>query len=252
MDLPQSDPSFYGEQHADVYDRIYAQSFSTDLAVQDLADRAERHHGPVLDLGVGTGRLAIPLHRAGIEVHGLEGSPAMIEQMGARTGAADIPVFQADMANFDLPADYGIIVCAVSTLFMIPTRSGQISCLSSARRALSADGIVMIEGLVPNPCRYDVESRRVELRHLDDQTVHLVVSEYEPTGQTISIDHVFAGPGGVKHHQVTLHYAWPLELDLMATQAGLRLVERFGGWNGQPFTSSTNDHVSIYAPAGPD
>lgn len=170
----------------------------------------------------------------------------MIAQLRDRADTADIPVWQADLADFDLPERYAVIVCAVSTLFMLPDRAAQIGCMRSAARHLQPGGVVVIEAFVPDPRRYDTTGERVELRHLDDTDLHVVVSQHDQAAQTLTITHVLAGPDGIKRYPVLLRYAWPSELDLMANLAGLELAERLGSWNGRPFDSSTTDHVSLY------
>lgn len=240
------DPASYGDTHADAYDLIYANAFPTDLAAARLTELAATRHGPVLDLGIGTGRLAVPLRQAGTEVHGIDASPAMIARLRAQPEAVNIPVWQTDIADFSLPHRYAVIVCAVSTLFMLPDRDTQISCLRCAGRHLQPNGLLVVEAFVPHPLRFDPAGRRLELRHLDDTGLHLVISHHEPAEQTVTITHVFGGPDGLTHYPVTLRYAWPTELDLMATMAGLDVVERIGGWDGRPYTSATTDHITTY------
>jgi SAM-dependent methyltransferase len=243
-------PSAYGEAHVDVYDALYADAFRTDLAVERLAGLAADHGGSVLDLGIGTGRLAQPLVQAGIEVHGIEASPAMIERLRKQPGTADISVWRADMADFSLPGRYGVIVSAVSTLFMLPDSQRQIDCLRCAADHLGPGGVVVIEGFVPDQSRYDRKGDRTELRRVGENSLHMVSSHHDPITQTVVITHVQAGADGVRSYAVTLRYAWPSELDLMARLAGLELVERFGGWDGRTFDAATTDHVSIYRLAG--
>lgn len=240
------EPSRYGESHADVYDRIYANAFQTDLACRHLVELAERHGGPVLDMGIGTGRLAVPLRQGGVDVHGIDASTAMIERLRGRPDTAGIPVWLADMSDFELDDRYGVIVCAVSTLFMLPDRDTQISCLRCAARHLRPDGVLVVEAFVPDLRRYDAEGQRVELRHLDDHDLHVVLSRHKLTDQTITITHVLATADGVRSYPVTLSYAWPSELDLMAAMAELELVERTGGWDARAYDDTTTDHVSTY------
>ena len=246
MEEPRYDPASYGESHAGVYDRIYAHVFQTDLACRHLVALAERTHAPILDLGIGTGRIALPLRKAGIDVHGIDASDAMINRLRAQPGGADVPVWRADMADFDLPDRYGVIVCAVSTLFMLPDRATQIGCLRSAARHLRPGGVLIVEAFVPDPVRYDHHGERVEVRHLDDDSLHLVLSQHRPRQQTVTVTHVLAGAGGVRSYPVVLSYAWPTELDLMAGLVGLELVERTGGWDDRPYDDTTTDHVSTY------
>jgi SAM-dependent methyltransferase len=239
------DPAGYGETHAGVYDRIYP-AFATDAAVARIVAMAAATPGPVLDLGVGTGRLAIPLRAAGVDAHGIDASPAMLAELRARPGGAAVPVREADIADFDLPDRFAVVVCAVSTLFMLPDRGRQAACLRAARRHLRPGGLVVVEAFVPDPGRFDDDGRRVELRRFDDDGFHLVVSHHRPDRQTITVVHVVADGPGVLRRQVVLHYATVAELDAMAGEAGLVLVGRHGGWDGRPPGPDTTDLVSTY------
>ncbi len=237
------DPAAYGETHAGVYDQIYADAFRTHDAVEFLTAAADG--GPVLDLGVGTGRLAIPLTAAGVGVHGLDASPAMLAELRSRTGSDNITVIEADMAAFALPDRYQVIVSAVSTLFMLPDQQHQIRCLRCAREHLRPGGLLVVEAFVPDPTRFD-HNRRTHVRHLDDSRAHVVISRHEPTMQRIHNEHVLADREGVHRYRVVLRYGSPAELDAMAQVAGLTLQDRFGGWKHEPYDESTTDHVSCY------
>lgn len=239
------DPAAYGNTHADVYDRIYP-SFPTAAAVARIIELAAEIPGPVLDLGIGTGRLARPLRAAGVDVHGIDASPAMIAELRSRPGGADIPVHQADIADFDTDHRYSVIVCAVSTLFMLPDSDHQTACLTNARRHLADGGLIVIEAFVPDPHRYDQHGERVELRHFDDTSFHLVVSTHRRDTQSITITHVLGHGNRNERHQVELHYATPQQLDDMADTAGLDLVQRAGSWDLHPYGPGTTDHISIY------
>lgn len=239
------DPAAYGNTHAHVYDRIYP-SFPTAAAVARITELAAEVPGPVLDLGIGTGRLARPLRAAGVDVHGIDASPAMIAELRSRPGGADIPVHQADIADFDIDHRYSVIVCAVSTLFMLADSDHQTACLNNARRHLADGGVIVIEAFVPDPRRYDQDGERVELRCFDDTGFHLVVSTHRSDTQSITINHVLGHGDRVERHRVELHYATPQQLDAMADTAGLALVQRAGSWDRHPYGPGTTDHVSIY------
>lgn len=237
------DPTAYGEGHACVYDQIYADAFRTGDAVQFLTSAAG--DGLLLDLGVGTGRLAIPLAAAGVAVHGLDASPAMLAELRSRSGANAVGAFEADMTDFMRTDRYQVIVCAVSTLFMLPDQDAQIRCLRCARDHLRPGGIVVVEAFVPDSARFD-HNERTEVRRLDDNGAHVLVSRHEPSLQRIHNEHVLIDRSGVHRHAVTLRYSSPAELDLMARLAGLTLERRFGGWKNEPYDDTTTDHVSCY------
>ncbi|MDQ2848966.1 MAG: class I SAM-dependent methyltransferase [Actinomycetota bacterium] len=247
--MSDAQASSYGEQHAPVYDRIYRRQHTPDAAVAALAAAAGAD-GAVLEMGVGTGRLAIPLAALGISVDGLEGSPAMLEQMRRRPGGDRVGAFQADLANFELPRrDYAVAVCAVSTLFMLPTAQDQQRCLVSAARHLGPGGRLMIEAFQVDPSRFDATGHRTEERPTDDGSRHTVVSTHDALDRSIRIRHTLTDAAGHdERYEVTLHYLSTAQLDEMAVKAGLMLMERWHDWGGGPATARSTDPISISQP----
>lgn len=137
-----------------MYDRIYGARFVPDAAVAALG--AAAGDGPVLELGLGTGRLAVPLTEQGVPVDGIEASSAMVAQLRAQPGGAAVGVFQVDLDGFELPRhDYAVAVCAVSTLFMLPSAAAQARCVAAAGRHLRAGGTLFVEAFRPDPSRFD-------------------------------------------------------------------------------------------------
>jgi len=237
--------SEYGDTHAGVYDRIYGARFAPDGAVVALA-AAAGPGGRLLELGVGTGRLAVPLLGRGVHVDGIEASGAMIELLRTRSAGSRVGVFQVDLTDFDLPRrDYDVAVCAVSTLFMLPGRAAQQRCIASAARHLRPGGRLFIEAFRPDPSRYDADGRRVETR-ADAAGGHVVKSVHHPERRCIDITHELSDESGTAAYRVTLHYATLDELDEMALAAGLSLSARWHDWSAQPATESSTDPISVY------
>lgn len=237
--------SDYGDAHASVYDRIYGERFIPEPAVTALA-RAVGPEGRLLELGIGTGRLAIPLADRGIRVEGIEASAAMIEQLRSQAGGEHIPVHQVDLADFELPhKGFNVAVCAVSTLFMLPGRSSQQSCMAATARHLRPRGFLFIEAFRPDPSRFDDDGNRVELR-TDPYGTHVVRSHHDSVQQAIHITHELSDGSDVASYRVTLHYASCNELDEMAALAGLNLRERWHDWSGRPAGEDSADPVSVY------
>jgi len=238
--------SEYGDTHAGVYDRIYGARFAPDLAVAALA-AAAGPGGRLLELGLGTGRLAIPLVGLGVRVDGIEASTAMIDRFIARSAGLQVGVFQMDLTDFDLPCvDYDVAVCAVSTLFMLPGRAAQQSCIASAARHLRPGGRLFVEAFRPDPDRYDVDGWRVEARPDPGGDGHVVKSLHDPNRRCIHITHALSDASGTHAYRVTLHYATPDELDEMALLAGLTLTARWHDWAGTPASESSTDPISVY------
>lgn len=245
-----SNAGAYGQQHAGVYDRIYGARFAPDDAVLTLALLAR--DGGVLELGVGTGRLAIPLAQRGVRVDGIEGSQAMVDQLSRQAGADRVGVIVADLADFELPyRSYAVAVCAVSTLFML-SPDAQRSCVQATARHLRPGGLLLIEAFQPDPTRFDVHGNRTEHRD-SEQGTHTVHSHHDPHHQTISITHLLgtattdsgSNRGGGKY-MVTLHYQNLTQLDQLAAAAGLTAAFRWNDWSGAPYRTESRDPVSGY------
>jgi 2-polyprenyl-3-methyl-5-hydroxy-6-metoxy-1,4-benzoquinol methylase len=178
--------SAYGERHALVYDRIYGARFVPDAAVQTLAAAAGL--GAVLEMGLGTGRLALPLAARGVTVDGIEASATMIERLQAQPGSERVAVHQVDLVDFHLPrTDYAVVVCAVSTLFML-THEDQRTAIHAAARHLRPGGTLFIEAFRPDASRFDRDGHRVETRTTEVGS-HLVRSRHDPVGRSITIEH---------------------------------------------------------------
>ncbi len=238
--------SEYGDTHADAYDRIYGARFAPDAAVETLA-KAAGPGGRLLELGLGTGRLAIPLLERRVHVDGIEASGRMIERLRAQPGGTRVGVFRADLADFNLPRmDYDVAVCAVSTLFMLSGHAAQRSCIASAARHLRPGGRLFIEAFRPDRDRYDADGRRVETRPDPGGGGHVVRSCHDADRRCIHITHELSDASGLTAYDVTLHYATLEELDQMAGLAGLAVTARWHDWTGTAAGKSSTDPISIY------
>lgn len=228
-----------------MYDRIYGARFVPGATVTALARAAAG--GRVLELGVVTGRLAVPLTAQGVPVDGIEASPAMIAQLRGQPGGDRVGIFQVDLDGFELPRrDYTVAVCAVSTLFMLPSRAAQARCLAAAARHLMPGGQLFIEAFRPDPSRFDVADRRVETRPNNDGITHQVRSRHNAAAQTISITQLVGEGSQGKSYEVTLTYATESQLDAMAAAAGLHLADRWHDWQGTLADASSTDPISVY------
>lgn len=229
----------YGDRHAAVYDRIYGRRFAPGAAVRSIAEAAA--DGAVLELGVGTGRLAIPLAARGIVVDGIEASPAMVAQLRTQPGSDRVGVHHADLAGFTLPRhDYAVAVCAVSTLFMLD-HDAQLGCLRSTAAHLRPGGRLYVEAFRPDASRFDGDGHRVEDR-TQGPVHHVVRSTHDPDARTIRLSHEL--DDGT--YEVVLHYRTPEELDAAAAAAGFHLTHRWHDFNGAPVRPDSPDPVSVY------
>lgn len=235
-------PETYGDRIAGVYDELYS-DLDTEGAVETLAELAAG--GPVLELAIGTGRLALPLAKRGLEVHGIDASEAMVAKLREKPGGADTPVTIGDFADVGVDGSYALIFVAANTLFALLTQEDQLRCFENVAAHLADGGVFVVEAFFPDLARFD-RNQRVEVVRLDTDEVMLDVSRHDPVGQRVASSHVVVTGDGIRLYPVHIRYAFPSELDLMAKLAGLELRERWGGWGREPFTAGSPRHVSVY------
>jgi SAM-dependent methyltransferase len=240
-------PETYGELNADVYDE-----WRTDLdpteAVACLADLAAKGPaGPVLELAVGTGRVTIPLAERGIDLRGIEISEAMVARMRAKPGGDRIPVTIGDMADVDPGTDerYAMVFVVYTTFFFLMTQEDQVRCFANAADRLLPGGRFVLECFVPDMGRYQPTNQSVHTHRVDRDSVRLVAVRHDPVDQRFDGQHVLMTNEGIRLAPVSMRYAWPSELDLMARMAGLVRRHRWGGWRREPYTG-TGNHVTVY------
>ncbi|MFP5068448.1 class I SAM-dependent DNA methyltransferase [Pseudonocardia nantongensis] len=206
--------------------------------------------GPVCELAIGTGRLALPLAAAGIRVDGVEQSAAMIERLQAKPGGGEPTVVHGDMAEVDLPGRYRLVFVAFNSLMNLTTQDAQVRCVTNAARHLDDEGVFVVENVCPDPMyrleRRDGVDQYCHAAGISTTGVHLDVGRYDRVTQRVDKCHVRIGEHGITRDTLALRYVWPSELDLMARLAGLELRERHGGWSDEPFTADSRLHVSVY------
>ncbi|HXV77054.1 MAG TPA: class I SAM-dependent methyltransferase [Candidatus Polarisedimenticolaceae bacterium] len=237
------DPSTYGNSIAEVYDRWYA-SLGPDAAVACLRELAGGA-GPVLELGIGTGRIALPLSRAGVEVHGIDSSAAMVAKLRSKPGGDRLRVTLGDFADVAVGGRYPLIFVAFNTLFALTSQEDQLRCFRNVAGRLDPRGRFVLDAFVPDLARFE-RNQRIGLEAHDPDAVRIEASLHDPVRQTVTSRHVVLTEHGAKFYPLEVRYAWPSELDLMARLAGLRLVHRWGDWNRLPFDSRSTQHVSVY------
>ena len=245
--MAEHDPSEYGRGIADSYDELYGALPETDEAVSRLAELAGG--GPVLELGVGTGRLALPLMARGLEVHGVDASAEMIDRLlGAAAGGGFTGVV-ADFTAFDIDERFPLAVLAINTIFALPSQEAQVSCFANVARHLAAGGRFVVEAYVLDPSAFRSGAALLPRQATGDH-VELQVARYDPVTQFVDRTLVHLRDEGVRLVPVRDRYASPGELDLMARMAGLALRERSAGWSGERFEVTSVRHVSVYQHEG--
>jgi SAM-dependent methyltransferase len=237
-------PATYGDRIADTYDELYAETLDTDRAVEALAELAGG--GPVLELAIGTGRLALPLAERGLEVHGIDVSERMVARLRAKPGGDAIPVTMGDFAEVPVEREFALIFVAFNTLFGLLTQEDQVRCFVNVAKHLAEGGVFVVEAFVPDLARFD-RGQRTQVTQVDANRVMFDASRHDPVEQRIDSQHVVISEDGTRLYPVSIRYAFPSELDLMARLAGLELRERWGGWTREPFTAESGRHVSVYA-----
>jgi SAM-dependent methyltransferase len=233
--------STYGDRIAEQYDAMHP---PIDQAAIDLLDELASG-GPVLELGIGTGRIALPLASRGLKVQGVDASEAMVARLRAKPGGKDIPVAIADFREFDLRERFALIFVAFNTVFALQSQEDQVQCFRTVARHLRPGGCFLIEAFVPDLTRFD-RDQRVSVRSLDPDSAMLELSRHDPVRQQVDSQLVHVSSGGLKLYPVRLRYAWPSELDLMARLADLTLLHRWASWQREAFGATSGFHVSVY------
>ncbi len=240
-----SDPAFYGDRWAEVYDQRHADHDAAATAEFLAGLAGPGGGGRVLELAIGTGRVALPLAARGVTVEGLDASAAMVARLRAKPGGAGIPVTIGDMAEVPADGPFTLVYLVFNTLFGLLTQDRQAACFRNVARVLEPGGDFVIECFVPDLTRFD-RGQRVQTLAVTEDSATVELSVHDAAGQRITTQIVTLDAGGTHLYPVALRYAWPSELDLMAGQAGLRLRERYSDWHRRPFESASRQHVSVY------
>jgi len=236
----------YGDRIANVYDDWY-ERLDPEAAVEFLARFAES--GPVLELGIGSGRVAIPLLERGVEVWGIDASKEMVARLRSKPQGAGVPVTIGNFADVNVDGKFSLIFVMFNTFFKLPTQDDQVRCFQKIAGRLDEGGAFVIEAFVPDLNRFD-RSQRVDCDKIEQNRVMMTASRHDPVRQCVDSQHLVVTEEGVKLYPICIRYAWPAELNLMAQLAGMKLRERWGGWRKEPSTSSSTAHVSVYEHAG--
>jgi len=217
----------FGEEWADVYDSVFADlELDAEQAVAWLTDDLAPGTR-VLELGVGTGRLAIPLAAAGLHVTGVDSSARMLARLGAKDGGDRVVGVLGDMADPPVAGPFNLVLIAFNTFFALSDQDCQVACLGAAGRLLVPGGRLIVEAAVPHPWRF-------------------ADGDHDPVAQTVRSVRVVTDDATVRTLPLNMRYAWPSEIDLMARLAGLARVRRSGGWADEPFDDASTRHVTTY------
>jgi SAM-dependent methyltransferase len=234
----------FGERIAETYEAKWPELFDpavVDPAVSFLADLAGT--GAALELGVGTGRIAIPLSQRGVRTHGIELSPAMVTQLQAKPGAENVGVTIGDFATTRVGGTFKLAYLVRNTITNLTTQDEQVECFRNVAAHLEPGGCFVIEVYVPELQRLPPG----ETIHAFTVTpAHLGFEEYDVVSQIAFSHHYWVVDGQLETYSSPHRYVWPSELDLMARLAEMSLRERWSNWKREPFTSESRSHISVW------
>ena len=211
-----------------------------DQTVDFLVDVAAGRRA--CEFAIGTGRIAVPLAARGVDVCGIDQSEAMLDRLRQR--AADIPVVRGDMTTDGPAGQFGLVYLVYNTIGNVVTQEGQVAVFRNAASRLVDDGVFVIES--STPWQTFGRSQFVEAEYVGSDSVVLDVNRFDASTQLLSENHVRIAADGIRLGPIAQRLTTPAELDLMAQLAGLRLVERWGGWLREPFTGESRRHVSVW------
>jgi SAM-dependent methyltransferase len=244
-----AEDGYFPEPIAAYYDEGYSYMFEptvVDPAVEVLAGLAAG--GRALELGIGTGRIALPLARRGVAVHGIDLSRAMVARLRAKPGGEAIGVTVGDFATARADGRFTVAYLVFNTIMNLTTQAAQVACFRNVAAHLEPGGCFVIEVMIPDLRRLP-SGQYVVPFHVSPTLWAFDV--YDIATQTMNSNYVEVIDGRGEYRSIPFRYVWPAELDLMAQLAGLRLRERWDGWTREPFTSESRQHVSIWEkPAG--
>jgi SAM-dependent methyltransferase len=238
------DDGYFDERVAARYDESSAEMFkpqAVDPVVDLLVELAGG--GSALELGIGTGRIALPLARRGVRVHGIELSKAMAAKLRAKPGGEDIGVTFGDFATTTVDETFSVAYLVFNTIMNLTTQSQQVECFRNVAAHLEPGGRFVVEVLVPDLQRLPA-GETIRPFHVSD--TRWGFDEYDVAAQGLTSHHLWIVDGRAEHLSIPFRYAWPAELDLMAQLAGMTLRDRWSGWRREPFTSDSRQHVSVW------
>lgn len=234
----------FGEEVAKDYDADTSEEFKPaviDSVVSFLADLAAG--GSALKFGIGTGRVAVPLRRRGVEVEGIDLSSSMVERMRIKPGGADIRVVIGDFASTSMDRTFDLVFLVFNTIMNLTIQEDQVACFANAAAHLRPGGRFVVEVMIPDLRRLPPGET---IRPFKVQPGALGFDEYDVANQGLISHHYRTHGGEIEVHSIPFRYVWPSELDLMATMAGMRLCERWSGWTREPFVGESIKHISVW------
>jgi SAM-dependent methyltransferase len=235
---------YFDERIAEGYDATSAEMFEPEVVEPVVSFLAElAGDGGALELGVGTGRIALPLSQRGVRVHGIDLSPAMVARLRAKPGADQIGVTIGDFATTRVAGTFRVAYLVFNTIMNLTTQDEQVECFRNVAAHLEPGGCFVIEVGVPALQRLPPGET---VRAFTVSPTRLGFDEYDIAAQILYSHHYWVVDGRLETFSAPFRYVWPSELDLMARLAGMTPCERWSGWNREPFTSDSTTHISVW------
>lgn len=234
----------FGERVAQRYDESESDMFAPgtlEPTVRFLAELAG--DGRALELGIGTGRIAIPLAAAGVPIHGIDLSDAMLARLRAKPGAEPIDVTQGDFATTRVPGTFSLAYLVFNTIMNLTSQDEQVACFANVAAHLAPGGHFVIEVSIPDLQRLPYGET---FRPFTVNATRLGIDEYDVVNQGLISHHYHITDSQVDISSVPFRYVWPAELDLMARMAGMSLAQRWSDWDRGPFTNVSEQHISVW------
>ena len=232
----------YGERVAGVYDDWYTDvdPHAIDRLVELSAD------GRALELGIGTGRVALPLVARNVNVSGIDAAESMINRLKAKEGGEHVKLNKGSFADVPVDGEFQLIYVVFNTFFALGSQDEQVRCFRNVAKHLTSTGCFVIEAFVPNLHRF-IGGQVNWATKVTEDVVELDVGQHDSVTQRVTSQKVVLKDGeNVRLYPVQIRYAWPGEIDLMAQLAGMRLRERWSNWQRAPFDADSGKHISIY------
>ena len=235
-------PATFGQLNADEYDALHNPG-TTEESVALIADLADQ--GRILELAIGTGRMALPLAARGLDVSGFDASPEMLDILKSKPGGTDIPTWVADMASFELDQQFDFAFLVFNTLYNLTTQKEQVSCFQHVAKHLKSGGKFLVEAFLPSREKFE-QDQAVRTKFVGFDRVWLEAVQHDAVKQSLNYQRIRIDENGTTLKPLPMRYVWPSELDLMAKLAGLSPIAHWGGWQKQPLTSSSPFYVIVY------
>lgn len=232
----------YGERVAHTYDDWYTNV--DEGAIDMLSELAG--DGSALELGIGTGRIALPLSMRKVKVSGIDASEKMVAQLKAKAGSENIDVHMGSFAEVNIEGKFQLVYIVFNTFFALLSQEEQVRCFRNVAAHLTPNGCFLIEAFVPDLNRFTGNQVNWATK-VEDEVVELDTGLHDAVNQRVTTQKVVLKNDSVRLYPVQIRYVWPSELDLMAQLAGLKLRDRWSSWKREPFDSTSGKHISVYS-----